>query len=237
MSEPAQTTPMSKDLTDEDVLAFLKDNPSFIQDNPHAADLLLPPKKRAKRGEVADFQSYMIDRLKQDKERVMTTTQELVEMSRANMTNQQRINAAVLRMLDASRFDDFIQSITMDLAPLLGVDIAVFLVEADGNDVPHISTSGIRVIPEGTVDKWLGDKHVLLQDNIGGIEAIYGGGSALVKSQVLLRVDISSTTPPALLAFGSRDADMFQEGQATDQILFLAGVVERCFRTWLKLTA
>lgn len=225
-----------KEITSADVLTFLKDNPSFIQDHPEAADLLLPSKPRAKKGEVADFQSYMIDRLKQDKEQATTTTKQLVEATRANMTNQQRINTAVLRMLEATRFDDFIQAITMDLAPLLGVDIAVFLVEADGNDIPHISTSGIRVIPEGTVENWMGEKAVLLQDNISGIEAIYGGGATLVQSQILLRINIAQNTPPALLAFGSRDPEMFRDGQATDQVLFLAGVVERCFRTWLQLS-
>ena len=226
---------MSDDLTPEDVLEFLKDNPSFINEYPQAADFLVPKRKREKRGEVADFQSFMIERLKADKAKAHSTTKELVEATRANMSNQQRINAAVLRMLEAQRFDDFIQAITMDLAPLLGVDIAVFLVEADGSDIPHISTSGIRVIPEGTIDRWMEDKPVLLQDNISGIEAIYGGGAALVSSQLLLRIDIGQNTPPALLAFGARDGDFFQDGQATDQVLFLAQVIERCFRTWLQI--
>lgn len=225
-----------KDMTPEDVLEFLKDNPNFINEHPEAAELLIPPKKRPRKGEVADFQSYMIERLKEDKEKVMSTTKELVETSRANMTNQQRIHEAVLRMLEASRFDDFIQAITLDLASILDVDIGVFLVEADGESIPHISTSGIRIIPEGTVDKWMEDKTVLLQDNIAGIEPIYGGGATLVKSQILLRIDIAVGTPPAILAFGSRAPDMFQDGQATDQVLFLAGVVERCFRRWLELS-
>lgn len=222
-------------ISPEDVLEFLKENPNFVNEHPQAAELLIPPKKRPKKGEVADFQSYMIERLKEDKEKVLSTTKELVETSRANMTNQQRIHTAVLRMLEANRFDDFIQAITMDLASILGVDISVFLVEADGQSIPHISTSGIRVIPEGTVDKWMNDKTVLLQDNISGIEAIYGGGATLVKSQILLRIDIASNTPTAILAFGSRDPNMFVDGQATDQVLFLAGVVERCFRNWLNL--
>ena len=42
-------------------------------------------------------------------------------------------------------------------------------------------------------------------------------------------------TPPAILAFGSRDPVMFQDGQATDQIIFLARVIERCFRSWLNI--
>jgi uncharacterized protein YigA (DUF484 family) len=79
------------------------------------------------------------------------------------------------------------------------------------------------------------DKLVMLQNNISGIEPIYGGGATLVQSQILLRVDISMNTPPAILAFGSRDPNMFGKGQATDQILFLARVIERCFRHWLDL--
>jgi uncharacterized protein len=227
---PAPEAPMNAD----DIIEYLRKNPKFLQQNPEAMDLLVPPKTEAGKG-VADFQNYMIQRLKADKEQVITTTREIVENSRANMNNQQRVHKAVLRLLESNNFEDFIQSITMDLATILDVDIAVFVVESNGNEIPHIHTSGVRVIPPGTVDKWMGEKNVMLQDNISGIEAIYGGGAALVKSQILLRVDISMNTPPAILAFGSRDAGMFQEGQATDQILFLARVIERCFRSWLNL--
>ena len=218
----------------DDIIEYLRKNPKFLQQNPEAMDLLVPPKTEAGKG-VADFQNYMIQRLKADKEQVITTTREIVENSRANMNNQQRVHKAVLRLLESNNFEDFIQSITMDLATILDVDIAVFVVESNGNEIPHIHTSGVRVIPPGTVDKWMGEKNVMLQDNISGIEAIYGGGAALVKSQILLRVDISMNTPPAILAFGSRDAGMFQEGQAIDQVLFLARVIERCFRSWLNL--
>lgn len=123
----------------------------------------------------------------------------------------------------------------MDLSNLLDVDITTFVVESNGRDIPHVQTNGIRVIPEGTIDKWMGEQNIMLQDNISGIEPIYGGGATLVQSQILLRIDISMDTPPAILAFGSRDPNMFQDGQATDQIVFLARVIERCFRMWLNL--
>jgi uncharacterized protein YigA (DUF484 family) len=221
-------------LTPKDVLAFLRDNPKFLQQNPEAVDLLVPPGKASGKG-VADFQSYMIDRLKTDKDEIAKTTKSLVETSRANMNNQQRVHKAVLRLLEANSFDDFIHCITMDLASILDVDIAVLVVESNGHEIPHVHTSGIRIIPGGTVDKWMQGKAVMLQDDITGIEQIYGGGATLVRSQILLRIGISMDTPPAVLAFGSRDPGMFEEGQATDQILFLARVIERCFRTWLNL--
>lgn len=232
MSE-ALTEPAKNMISKNDVLEFLKDN----QDDPDLFEALIPAKKRPVRGQPADFQAYAIERLRADKEEVIESTREIVENARNNTNNQQRIHAAVLRLLEAQRFDDFIHTITMDLAPMLDVDIAVFLVEASGEEIPQIHTNGIRVIPEGTAEKWMSDKNVMLQDNISGIEPIYGGGAALVQSQILLRIDISMKTPTAILAFGSRDPNMFAEGQATDQILFLARVIERCFRSWLNLPA
>ena len=223
------------ELTKNDILAFLNDNPSFLQDNPDVLDALIPPKSRPQKGGVADFQSYLIERLKADKDAVINNTRELVENARSNMNNQQRIHKAVLRLLESQNFDEFISCITMDLSSLLDVDISVLVVESNEQDIPHVHQNGIRVLPEGTIDKWMSDKSVLLQDDISGIEAIYGGGAALVRSQILLRVDISMNTPPAIVAFGSRDPNMFHDGQATDQILFLARVIERCFRSWLNL--
>ncbi len=217
--------------TDEDILQYLRDNPQFMERHPDVIDLLIPDAKGEKG--VADFQTYMIERLKADKQDVMDATKELVENARSNMSNQQRIHDATLRLLEAERFDDFIHCLTMDLPAMLSTDIAVFIVEADGNTIPQISTSGIRVVPEGTINNWMEDKFVMLQDNIAGIEAIYGGGANLVQSQILLRVDISMETPPALLAFGSRDPNMFNPDQSTEQILFLARVIERSFRQWL----
>lgn len=228
----AITDTTEKAMTPEDILAYLRNNPEFLQQNPAALDYLVPPAMSGGKG-IADFQSYMIQRLKADKEEVMTTTREIVESSRANMNNQQRVHTAVLRLLEARNFEDFIHSITMDLASILDVDIAVLVIESD--NIAHVHTAGIRLVPEGTVDQWMTGKSVLLQDNISGIEPIYGGGATLVRSQILLRVDIAMDTPPTILAFGSRNPDMFHEGQATDQILFLTRVIERCCRIWLDL--
>ncbi len=222
------------DICPEDVIAFLKRNPKFLQQHPEACDLLVPPKTVSGKG-VADFQEFMIRRLKADKEEVLETTKVIVETSRANMNNQHRVHRAVLMLLEAGSFEDFIHTITMDITAVLDVDIAALVVESNGRDIPHVHTSGVRVVPGGTIDKWMGGKDVLLQSDIQGIEPVYGGGATLVASQALLRVDISLDTPPAVLAFGSRDPMLFGEGQATDQVAFLARVVERCFRMWLQL--
>jgi uncharacterized protein YigA (DUF484 family) len=90
-------------------------------------------------------------------------------------------------------------------------------------------------VPSGTIHLLTKGQHAVLESNISGLDEIYGGGAGLVKSQMLMRLDISRHAPPAIVAFGSRNPQQFQPGQGTDQIGFLGGVIERCFRTWLSL--
>src|SRR5690349_12487410 len=129
MSESPAQAKDTPNMDAEDVIDYLRKNPKFLQQNPEAMDFLVPPKMEGGKG-IADFQNYMIQRLKADKEQVITSTRELVENSRANMNNQQRVHKAVLRLLESNNFEDFIQSITMDLSTILDVDIAVLVVEA-----------------------------------------------------------------------------------------------------------
>ena len=224
----------SPELDDDDVIAWLKAHPDFLARHPDVIDLLLPPKENSGR-KIADFQSYMIQRLKADKAEAIGMTREVVETARNNMNSQTRIHKAILRLLEAQSFDEFIESITSDLTALLDVDITTLVVEADGQNIPHIHTTGIRVIPEGTVDIWMQGKNILLQSDISGIEPVYGAGATLVKSQALVRVDVSHQTPPAIIAFGSRDPFLFTPTQGTELVSFLARVIERQFRSWLML--
>ncbi len=221
-------------LSADDVMRYLEANPNFLTKHPQACDLLTPPKTHDGK-KIKDFQSYMIERLKSDKDDALKTTKEVVSTVRNNMNNQARIHRAILKLLEANSFETFVQAITMDIAAILDVDITVLLVESNGTDIPHIHTNGVRVVPQGTIDHWLNKKTALLESDIQGVEAVFGGGATLVRSQALVRVDISMDTPPALLAFGSRDPFLFEDGQATEQINFLARVTERLFRLWLDI--
>jgi len=74
---------------------------------------------------VTNFQGFMIKRLKDDKEKVIETTQSIVENVRSNMNNQQRIHTVILRLLEARNFEEFIHIITMDMSRALRPSLAV----------------------------------------------------------------------------------------------------------------
>lgn len=218
----------------DDILEWLKAHPNFLQKHPEACEYLLPPKEYTGKG-VADFQAHMVERLKRDKESMLNTTREIVEVSRINMNSVTRIHDATLKVLEARSFVEFIETITHDLAAILDVDVAVLVVEVHGTDVPKLEDSGVRIVPKGTIQHWMQDNLSILESDMVGIEEIYGAAARLVRSQAVLRVDISNLTPPAMLAFGSRDPEMFGQGQGTELISYLARVVERSFRSWLDL--
>jgi uncharacterized protein YigA (DUF484 family) len=220
-------------LTDDDILDWLRANPKFLTRNPEAADLLIPPTRVNNDRKVADFHGYMIKRLKDDREDVITNAREIVETSRANMNNQTRIHNAVLLLLEAGTFQDFIHTMTMDFASLLDVDVISLIVEIESGLVPQIDLTGVRVVTPGSVDLLTRNQPIVLESAISGLDEIYGGGAGLVKSQALVRLNIGGDTPPALLAFGSRNPQMFTPGMGTEQIGFLGHVIERCFRAWL----
>lgn len=226
-----------KNISSQSVIDFLCENPEFFDKNPEVLEKLINVHAgnciSQNGSNVSDFRSFMIKRLRSDKENVMRTTHEIVENTRANINNQQRINNAVLAVLDACCFEEFINTLIIDVCAILDVDIISLVIESEGDLIPHININGVRVVPEGTLSDWMQGKTVLLQSNIQGIEAIYGGGAALVNSQALVAVNLYGTSP-VLMAFGSRNPLQFDESQATDQINFFAKVIERCFYIWLR---
>lgn len=222
-------------ISKEDVLTYLKENPNFLQTTPEAADLLVPSKDKSNGRKVADFQYYLVEKARADKATVEKQTADIIENARSNMHNLTRIHTAVLKLLEAESFQDFIHVITMDLNAILNIDLTCLVVESNGHNMSALNLNGIRIVPEGTINTWMGDKEHILESDIHGIEQIYGGGAGLVRSQAILRIDVSQNTPPAILAFGSRNPETFTQGQGTELISFMTRVIERSMRAWLHL--
>lgn len=236
MSEIMTVTPPDSDkaITEQDVINWLRDNPAFLSRHPELLDMMTPPKEKFGKG-VADFQHYMVERLKADRDEILESTREIVENSRANMNSQTRIHRAILMMLEAANFESFINTITLDFPSLLDVDIVSLVVETEGGVVPQIHMQGVRAVSPGTIHLLMKDKPIKLEAHITGLDEIYGGGAGLVKSQALLKLHIGDHAPSALIAFGSRDPQTFESTQGTELVAFLGCVTERLLQAWLHI--
>ena len=178
----------------------------------------------------------MLERLKEENKRMKSRQRELIATGRNNLTTQARVHECILALLDAKSFEQLIQTVTTDFAVLLDMDVVTLCVEAGGSDAVPIRTRGLQIIQPGMVDELIGiNRHVILRSDVEGDPEIFGGGATLVRSDALARVDVSQTTPPCMLAFGSRHTTTFHPGQATDLLGFLARVSQNAIRLWLDL--
>lgn len=224
-------------LTVEQVIAYLWQHPDFFAQHPELLEHLHAPARQFGPG-VVDFQAQLVERQRARMEVLRTELGGLVETSRANLDQQHRVFAAVLRLLECHSFESLIETITARLAPLLGVDAISLGVESvPGREVSLAVAmrTGVRVMPEGTVADRLGIADTALRADIDGDVLLFGSAAGTIRSEALLRLDWSDSAPPGLLAFGSREPHGFHPSQGTEQISFLARVIERIFAAWLDL--
>jgi uncharacterized protein YigA (DUF484 family) len=199
------------------IAAYLESHPDFLQRHPALLRRMTPPALQGDLGRVTHEKSA------------------LIHNARANANGQSRMHAAVLALIEAESLGQLIETLTGDLIDLLDVDVIAMVVESNGADLPHVAASGIRIVEPGSITAWVGRRDVVLRGGVVGDPAIYGPGAGLIQSEALLRLDISRHTPAGLVAFGSRNPDLFQDGQGTELIAFLGDVLERLLRAWLEI--
>jgi uncharacterized protein YigA (DUF484 family) len=233
---PAQPIAQADEGMEAAIMAYLVEHPDFVERHPALLRTLTPPSVDRGNG-VVDFQRFMVARLQGDVDQLNLENTALIHTARANAHSQSRIHSAALALIEARSLGQLLEVLTGDLMDLLDVDVIAMVVESNGVDLPHVAASGIRIVEPGAVESWLGRRDVLLQGGVTGDPVIYGPGAGLIQSEALLRLNISSRTPEGLVAFGSRDPDLFQEGQGTELIAFLGGTIERLLRAWLDLPA
>ena len=239
-SVAAPETPAQQAISADLVAGYLRRHPEFLAQYPDLLETLkLPgrfgpqPGPRTKGG-VIDLQAAMMERQRSENARLATLQAELLATSRANMSSQQRIHAGVLALLEATTFEHLISAITTDLAVLLDVDVVALCVEApEGHH--HRDVAGVHILSPGDVDAIMGTRDTLLTPALHGQNPLYGAAATLVRSEALLRLRPSATSPTGLLALGSRHEGRFDASQGTELLGFLARILELCIRTWLGL--
>ena len=233
MANGSDTVTTVHSVEKEDVLRYLQQHPTFLVENAEALSALAMPSRELGDG-VIDLQHAMIGRLREKVEQTEDVARLLIDNSRDNLSTTSRIHECVLALLDATSFEQLIQIATVDLAVLLDVDAVMLCVESDA--AFGVPVQSLRLLPDGAVANYLAPmQSVALNQDISADPAIFDAAAPLIASEALVRLNISSAAPPAVLAFGSRDRNRFKEGQATELLQFLARVLEKLVRVWLDL--
>lgn len=222
----AATAPLS----DAQVVAYLREHTDFMLRHPDMALTLSPPSRWTDADGVVDMQAFMIDRLKEEIDRIKGATEDLIHTSRFNMSTQSRTHEAVLILLSAPDMTGLARAVTDDLPALLDVDVACLCYEDSDRPLPMLVAPGIQRIPPGTVEAIMGepDNECALNEAMPGDPALFGAVAGVVESSALVRLAPGVDCPAGLLALGSRQGSTFHPGQGTELITFLGRVVELC---------
>jgi uncharacterized protein len=220
-------------ITADDVVAYLKAHPDFFEKHAELAETLaITP--RAQGPGVIDMQQAILKRLRSEIDRLKSERTEIIANSKQNQIVQNRIQAAVISIIQATTFEKMIHVVTHELPELLDVDFITLAIEANADAPKRVPVRGVYVLAPGAIDAAIGpDKHARLRSDIVGEDAFFGEVSHFVKSDVLMRV--SSGSPDGVMCFGARDPQAFGPEMSTELLFFLAKVLENSIRAWLDL--
>jgi uncharacterized protein YigA (DUF484 family) len=217
------------------VIAYLRRHPDFLFRHPELLDMQSSPARHTE-SQVVDLQHFMVERLRQDVAKLRANQDEIIANSRDNLGTQERIHKAVLAMLEAETFEEFIDIITGDLVLLLEVDVVCLCIERTDGYNRRPKLDGLELLEQGAVDRIIGKgRQVMLRDEAVGDPEVFGGAAELVRSDALVRLKPSKAAPNALLAFGTRHPGYFHPGQGTELLSFLGRIIEFGIRSWLDL--
>ena len=228
-------TAVSAPVSAEQVASYLRQNPNFLRENPELLDAMTAPERNHGDG-VIDLQQAMVERLRLENDKLRREREDLVINARSTHVSTTRIHKSVVALLSATSFEQFIERITTDLAVILDLDVVVLGVENTVDGQMNVAPGGIKRLPEGMVAMIFGDqRRVVLRAVVSGDPEIFDHAASLVRSDALIRLNISKVTPPALLAFGTRAPGHFDSSQATELLSFLGHSIELLARGWLQL--
>ncbi|MFI5000923.1 MAG: DUF484 family protein [Reyranellales bacterium] len=224
-----------KVITADDAVAYLKSHPTFFADHPDLAELLAVMPRPTGPG-VIDMQQAILKRLRSEIDKLKNERTEIIANSKQNQIVQNRIQAAVISIIQATTFEKMIHVVTHELPELLDVDFITLAIEANADAPKRVPVRGVYVLAPGAIDAAIGpDKHARLRSAIAGEEALFGDVARFVQSDVLMRLKVSSGSPDAVMCFGSRNPEAFGPEMSTELLFFLAKVLENTMRAWLDL--
>jgi len=222
-------------LNDSDVGEFLRTHPDFFSRNPDVLIQMQSPGRYSDLPKgIVDFQSVMVDRLRDEVRNLTACTQDVIETSRNNMTHLTRTHASVLALLSAQDANHMARILTDDLPLLLDVDFVAFGFEQNIKAEAALRLPGVRMLPLGYIDAHvgIGGEVALVQDLLDD-GTVFADHCQDVHSAAIARLRAGSHTASGLLILGSTTLGTFHPGQATDLLNFLARTIEKLLNKWL----
>lgn len=209
----SQTPVEAIPLNDEQVATYLRRNPNFFMNNERTLlDLTLPGVNGAN---IASFGQFQAVKLKEEVGKLKERNQLLIQTSLQNLESEKQIHTLVLKLLAATTKKELISTLENYVVKELGLYTLQF-VESSKENAKELN----RLVGEGHKVKL----RTLFKTTH---REIYGEDGENVASDALLRLE-NEEVFFGIIALGSTREDRFHEGQGSELLEFLCGILTHC---------
>ncbi|MFT3690152.1 DUF484 family protein [Paenirhodobacter sp.] len=193
---------------------------------------------------VIDLRGVAMERLERRLDRLEDTHRTVIAAAYENLAGTNQIHRAILRLLEAKDFADFMQLLAGDVTDILRVDSLRLVLEttqeAKDAALTRLGESLVVAAPGFVQDYMRGTRGrpargvVLRRTHPDGV-AVFGPAVEWIRSEALMRLDLGEGRLPGMLVLGAEDPAQFKPSQGTDLLAFFAATFERVMRRWLAL--
>ncbi len=234
-SEAVERTPRRAKLGRNAVRNYILENPAVVLDDAEVSASLVDLAGKRYGDNVVSLQTAVMAKMRERLRAVEIEREEMLDAAEANLVSMNQVHDAILHMLEAPSFQDFIDIVGSQFGELLVVDSVRLCVETPpakkAERTGDIGT--LCPIAPGSVNTFFHGAPwgVSLRAVEEPTRALHTDGE--IESEALVRLDFGPGSQPGVLLFGARDPDRFHDEQGGDLLVFLGGAVSRVMRHWL----
>ncbi len=217
-------------------------DPDLLLDDQDIMKALVAANEQAMGGNIVDLRGIAMERLEARLDRLEDTHRSVIAAAYENLAGTNQVHRAVLRLLDATKFEVFLHDLKGDVADTLRVDVMKLVLESqEAGEDPAVAKMGdvLSVAEPGYCDAYVTRgrdvpvRQVTLRQVKPQDQKIYCDKADYMRSEACLKLDFGAGRLPGMLVMGSEDPHLFTPQQGTDLLTFFAGVFERTMRRWL----
>ena len=233
----------SEPVMDESVRNKIIKDPSSVLEDQDIMRALIAANERTMGNNIVDLRGIAMERLEARLDRLEDTHRSVIAAAYENLAGTNQVHRAVLRLMDATKFDQFLKDLGGDVADILRVDsMRLILESAERGDDPSLAALGdvLMVAEPGFADGYitrgrnLPVRQVTLRQTRPEDAEIYGDKADYIRSEACLKLDFGEGRLPGMLVMGAEDPHQFSPQQGTDLLSFFGGLFERAMRRWLS---
>lgn len=217
-------------------------DPEVLLDDLDIMRALVAANEKSMGGNIVDLRGIAMERLEARLDRLEDTHRSVIAAAYENLAGTNQVHRAVLRMMDATKFEVFLHDLSTDVAETLRVDKMRLVLESASQADEPVKQMGnvLGVVEPGFIDQYVNRgrnapvRQVTLRQVQSEDASLYGDKASFIRSEACLKLDFGVGRLPGMLVMGSEDPHQFTPQQGTDLLTFFAGVFERAMRRWLS---